>query len=118
MDNLPSETHFEPAFQLNALVESIPDTTRGIDPEHSVALYGNIAAMKDEDGWWYRIKCMHTGRNGSWIPECRIKAKSKALYENAMLETRAFNGKERYEVMRNKSIATFYNWFYFIYSNN
>jgi hypothetical protein len=74
LDNLPSVTLFEPAFQLNALVESIPDTTRGIDPEHSVALYGNIAAMKDEDGWWYRIKCMHTGRNGSWIPECRIKA--------------------------------------------
>ena len=105
MDNLPSETLFQPMFQLNDLVESIPDTTRGVDPEHSIAVFGNIVAIKNEDGVWYRIKCIHSKRSGAWIPENRIKVQSKSLFQNAVQQTRTYNGKKRHDVISNKMIG-------------
>ena len=58
-----------PLFLEGALVRTIPDTRPGIGPEHSVAAYGTIADVKAEGGWHYRVKSMHTGRSGPWVPE-------------------------------------------------
>ena len=67
---------------MGARVQCVPDTASGIAPEHSVAVYGTIAEVKAEGGWMYRIKSMHTGRNGPWMPEHRVVAISKPLYDN------------------------------------
>jgi hypothetical protein len=87
----PSEAVSEPpAFLVGAHVHVKPDTRPGIGPEHSVAAYGTIADVKAEEGWHYKIKSVHDGRSGPWVPEERVVESSKSLFDNAMLETRAF----------------------------
>jgi len=75
---------------VGAHVHVKPDTRPGIGPEHSVAAYGTIVDVKAEGGWHYKIKSVHDGRSGPWVPEERVVESSKSLFDNAMLETRAF----------------------------
>ena len=68
----PSEAVSDPpAFLVGAHVHVKPDTRPGIGPEHSVAAYGTIADVKAEGGCHYRIKSVHDGRGGPWVPEER-----------------------------------------------
>jgi len=86
----PEAVSEPPVFCLGALVRTIPDTRPGIGPEHSVATYGAVAEPRAEGGWHYKIKSVHDGRSGPWVPEERVVESSKSLFDNAMLETRAF----------------------------
>ena len=87
----PPETVSEPPlFCVGALVRTIPDTRPGIGPEHSVTTYGTVVEARAEGGWLYRVKSAHTGRKGPWVPKERVMETSKSLFDNAMLETRAF----------------------------
>ena len=75
-------------------MRTIPDTRSGIGPEHSVATYGTVVEARAEGGWHYRVKSLHIGRSGPWVPEDRVVESLKSIFNNAMLETRAF---QRYD---------------------
>ena len=60
-----------PAFLVGAHVHVKPDTRPGIGPEHSVAAYGTIADVKADEGWHYRVKSVHDGRNCLRVPKER-----------------------------------------------
>ena len=49
---------FAPAvFEVGDLVQSIPDTTPGVHPRHSVAIVGAVTELKLDGGWMY--VCMY-----------------------------------------------------------
>ena len=81
---------FEAArFKVGDRVHTLLNTTPGIDPRQSVAIYGTIVEVEAEFGWKYLIKSMHSKRNKVSVPENRVLAISKLLYDNTMLATRA-----------------------------
>ena len=49
----PVELFLSAVFKIGVLVHSIPDTTPGVDPAHSVAITGAIIELKLEGGWFY-----------------------------------------------------------------
>ena len=65
---------FAPAvFEVGDLVQSIPDTTPGVHPRHSVAIVGAVTDLKLEGGWIYNISSMHHSQNTLWVPEHRVR---------------------------------------------
>ena len=92
---------FETArFKVGDRVQTLPDTTPGIDPRQSVAIYGTVVEVEADIGWKYLFKSMHSERNKVSVPENRVLAISKLLYDNTMLETRAFPVQERLRATR------------------
>ena len=93
---------FEAArFKVGDLVHTLLNMTPGIDPRQSVAIYGTVVEVEAEFDWKYLIKSMHSERNKVSVPENRVHAISKLLYDNTMLETRAFPVQERLRATRN-----------------
>ena len=104
----PQELSVEALFAIGAHVTTTPDTTPGVDPVQSVAICGVVIECKPSvDGWSYRVRADDTRRNIIWVPEARVRAVSKAVFENPMLETRAFPMQQRLKVMqcRARSLA-------------
>ena len=81
-----------------------PDTTPGVDPAKSVAISGVIMECKPSvDGWSYRVRADDTRRNIICVPEARVCAVSKTIFESPMLETRAFPVQQRLKAEQRKS---------------
>ena len=81
-----------------------PDTTPGVNPAQSVAISGVIMECKSSvDGWPYRVKADDTRRNIIWVPEARVRAVSKTIFESPMMETRAFPVQQRLKAEQSKS---------------
>ena len=60
-------------FKIGDRVTAIPDTARGIDPKHSVALYGIVAAVeKTETCWMYKLLSDQQARSHLTVPEARV----------------------------------------------
>ena len=97
----PIELFEASRFKVGNRVHTLPDTTPGINPRQSVAIYGTVVEVEADIGWKYLIKSMHSERNKVWVPENRVLAISKSLYDNTMLETRAFPAQERFRATRN-----------------
>ena len=81
-----------------------PDTTPGVDPAQSVAVSGVIMECKPSvDGWSYRVRADDTRRIIICVPEARVRAVSKTIFESPMLETRAFPVQQRLKAEQRKS---------------
>ena len=75
-------------FNIGDLVRTIPDTTPGVHPSHSVAVYGRVVLVESQaDGFWYKVQSSYTITR--LIPENRVVAQSKAIFDNAIIDTRA-----------------------------
>jgi hypothetical protein len=70
-------------------VRSIPDTTPGVAPCHSVAILGAIVELKIDGCWMYNIKALNDGRNTLWVPEDRLCHISTSIFDNTYMEPRA-----------------------------
>ena len=100
----PLELFVEALFAIDARVITIPDTIPGVDPAQSVAVCGVIMECNAYvDGWSYRVKADDTRRNIIWVPEARVRAVSKTIFESPMLETRAFPAQQRLKAEQRKS---------------
>ena len=100
----PQELFVEALFAIDAHVITIPDTTPGVDPAQTVAICGVIMECKpSDDGWSYRVRADDTRRNIIWVPEARVRAVSKTIFESPMLETRAFPAQQRLKAEHRKS---------------
>ena len=61
-------------YKIGDRVKAIPDTARGIDPKHSVALYGTVAAVeKTETCWMYKLLSDQLARSHLTVPEARVR---------------------------------------------
>ena len=101
----PQELFVEALFAIGAHVTTNPDTTPGVDPVQSVAVCGVVIECKPSlGGWSYRVKADDSRRNIIWVPEARVRAASKAAFENPMLETRAFPVQQRLKEERCKTL--------------
>ena len=106
----PLELFVEALFAVFAHVITTPDTTPGVDPKQSVAISGVITErIATVDGWSYRVRADDTRRNLIWVPEARVRAVSKAVFENPMLETRKFPVQERLNDV--KVVLACFKWF-------
>jgi len=78
-------------FNIGDLVRTIPDTTPGVHPSHSVAVYGSVISVSHAaDGYWYRVQANDCGRKVTQaIPEHRVIALSKAINDDQIIGTRA-----------------------------
>jgi hypothetical protein len=76
-------------FAVGDLVRSIPDTTPGVAPCHSVAILGAIVELKIDGCWMYNIKALNDGRNTLWVPEDRLCHISTSIFDNTYMEPRA-----------------------------
>jgi hypothetical protein len=100
----PLELFVEALFAIDARVITTPDTTPGVDPAQSVAISGVIMECKASvDGWSYRVRADDTRRNIIWVPEARVRAVSKTIFESPMMETRAFPVQQRLKAEQSKS---------------
>ena len=100
----PLELFVEALFAIDARVITTPDMAPGVDPAQSVAISGVIMECKSSvDGWSYRVKADDTRRNIIWVPEARVRAVSKTIFENPMMETRAFPVQQRLKAEQRKS---------------
>jgi hypothetical protein len=100
----PLELFVEALFAIDARVITTPDTTPGVDPAQSVAISGVIMECKASvDGWSYRVRADDTRRNIIWVPEARVRAVSKTIFESPMMETRAFPVQQRLKAEQRKS---------------
>ena len=100
----PQELFVEALFAIDARVITTPDMTPGVDPAQSVAISGVIMECKSSvDGWSYRVKADDTRRNIIWVPDPRVRAVSKTIFESPMLETRAFPVQQRLTAEQRKS---------------
>jgi hypothetical protein len=55
------------------------------------------------DGWSYRVRADDTRWNIICVPEARVRAVSKTIFESPMLETRAFPVQQRLKAEQRKS---------------
>jgi hypothetical protein len=100
----PQELFVEALFAIGAHVTTTPDTTPGVDPVQSVAICGVVIESEPSvDGWSYRVRADDSRRNIIWVPEARVRAVSKAVSENPMLETRAFPLQQQLKSEQHKS---------------
>ena len=76
-------------FEVGDLVQSIPDTTPGVHPRHSVAIVGAVTELKLDGGWIYNISSMHHSQNTLWVPEHRVRPVSKSIFDDCYIEPRA-----------------------------
>ena len=79
-----------PLFKIGDNVQTIPDTTPGVDPRQSVAFYGVVEEVIADAGWIYFVKSVHESRIHMHVPEARVLSTSKSLSDGCMIETRAF----------------------------
>ena len=77
-------------FKIGDHVQTIPDTTPGVDSRQSVAFYGVVEEVIADAGWIYFIKSVHESRIHMHVPEARVLSTSKSLSDDCMIETRAF----------------------------
>ena len=77
-------------FQRWTEVRTIPDSSPGLHPSHAETVFGRVVDCQEGDGIWeYRIQATDDGRQvTSWIPEHRVVALSKAVFEDRLV-TRA-----------------------------
>ena len=100
----PQELFVEALFAIDARVIITPDTAPGVDPAQSVALCGIVVKCKlSVDGWSYRVRANDSRRNIIWVPEARVRAVSKTIFESPILETRAFPAQQRLKAKHRKS---------------
>ena len=78
-------------FQLGDQVRTIPDTTPGVHSSHSESVYGIVVLVAPaSDGFWYRVQANDCGRKVTQaIPEHRVVALSKAVFDDRIIDTRA-----------------------------
>ena len=78
-------------FQLGDQVRTIPDTTTGVHFSHSESVYSMVVLVSpDADGFWYRVQANDCGRKVTQaIPEHRVVALSKAVFDDRIMDTRA-----------------------------
>ena len=82
----PQELFVEALFAIDARMTTTLDTTPGVDPVQSVAVCGVVIECKPSlGGWSYRVRADDSRRNMIWVPEARVRAVSKAIFENPML---------------------------------
>ena len=55
----PLELFSSAVFKVGDIVHSIPDTTPGVDPAHSVAITGTFIELNIDGGWSYNINSIH-----------------------------------------------------------
>ena len=100
----PQELFIEALCAIDARVITTPDPTHGVDPAQSVAISGVIMECKSSvDGWSYRVKADDTRRIIICVPEARVRAVSKTIFESPMLKTRAFPVQQRLKAEQRKS---------------
>jgi len=73
-------------FNIGDFVRTIPDTTPGVHPSQSVAVYGRVVLVESQaDGFWYKVQSSYTITQ--LIPENRMVAQSKAIFDNAISQS-------------------------------
>ena len=72
-------------------VRTIPETATGVHFSHSESVYGHIVLVEPRaDGYWYRVQASDDGRKiTQLIPEHRVVAQSKAIFDDRTIDTRA-----------------------------
>jgi chromosome segregation ATPase len=77
-----------PLFKIGDFVQTIADTTPGIDSRDSVSICGHIVDLQaslSENSWKYYVKSIHDERNRRRTPEARIRLVSVTLNDNCIL---------------------------------
>ena len=80
--------HPHSRFKIDDNVNSTPDTTPGIDPRQSVALYGLVVDLNFESELMVKIKSSNDGYDQLWVPETRVNSTSKSIIDNSIVELR------------------------------
>ena len=108
-------------FKIGDHVQTIPDTTPGVDPRQSVAFCGVVEEVIAVAGWIYFIKSVHESRIHILVPEARVFSTSKSLSDDCMREKRAFPVQQMQAAQREKTSALkrkiFLNYRYSRYIN-
>ena len=110
-------------FKIGDHVQTIPDTTPGVDSRQSVAFYGVVEEVIADAGWIYFIKSVHESRIHMHVPEARVLSTSKSLSDDFVIETREFPvqlmlaaQKEKTSALKRKtSVYLFVNYLYIRY---
>jgi hypothetical protein len=101
-----------PLFKIGDFVQTIADTTPGIDSRDSVSIYGCIAELEfslPENSWRYRVQSIHDDRNRRWTPEARIRLVSVSVNDNCILsDTRGLKRRLSEERARNNTLKENY----------
>ena len=92
-------------FKIGDHVQTIPDTTPGVESRQSVAFYGVVEEAIADAGWIYFIKSVHESRIHMWVPEARVFPTSKSLSDGCMIENRAFPVQELLAAQKKKTLA-------------
>ena len=78
----PLELFVEALFAIDARVITTSDTTPGVDPAQSVAIFGIIMeCMPSVDGRSYRVRADDSRRNIIWAPEARVHRLEAAVFK-------------------------------------
>ena len=59
-------------------MQTIPDTTPGVDSRQSVLFYGVVEEVIVDAGWMYFIKSVHESRIHMLVPEARVLSTSRS----------------------------------------
>ena len=106
-------------FKIGDNVQTIPDTTPGVDSRQSVAFYGVVEEVIVDAGWIYFMKSVHESRIHMHVPEARVLSTSKSLSDDCMIETRAFPVQQMLAAQKEKNTAVqrkiFVNYLYIRY---
>ena len=86
-------------------METIPDTTLGVDFRQSVAFYGFFEEVIADAGWMYFIKSVHEDRVHMLVPEARVLWTSRSLSDDCIMETRLFPIQQLLAAQKEKTIA-------------
>ena len=92
-------------FKIGDHVQTITDTTPGVDSRQSVAFYGVVEEVIADAGWIYFIKSVHESRIHMLVTEARVLSTSKSLSDDCVIETRAFHVQLMFAAQKEKTSA-------------